>query len=82
MPENVLIDLLKTLQFMRKRRKFAEEAVGGGAYKEGYIFAYDECIQKVEDMLDSHATSAGKFAESVRQVLNEEESARSRQNRH
>lgn len=69
MPDEVVIDLLKVLEFLVNKRKFCGK--GSTEFTEGYSAALDESIKKVSDMLNSHAVSASKFAHAIDRKLAE-----------
>jgi flagellar biosynthesis/type III secretory pathway protein FliH len=68
MPENTVIDLLKTLQWVRARRN---AATLDNDYSQGFREGMSQAEEKISQMLDSHAVSAKKFAEQVQTALRE-----------
>lgn len=78
MPEPAMIDLLKTLQYLRKRSsdyKNAQRSIESETmreFMEGKSEGFKEAAEMVASVLKGHQRTTEKFAMNLQQVLDDE----------
>ena len=77
MADTISIDMANVLSYLRKRRKDVANERDDAAshvhpYHAGQVAAYDDCLNKITQVLTSHARSWVKFAHRLEQQVDHE----------
>ena len=76
MADTISIDMANVLSYLRKRRADVVNSVSAPHshhYNAGQAAAYDDCLDKITQVLTSHARSWAKFAHSLEQQVEHEQ---------
>ena len=73
MADTISIDMANVLSYLRKRRNDADKSNNPDyRYVEGQRAAYDDALDKITQVLTSHARSWVKFAHRLEQQVDHE----------